>query len=112
VSDIENPGSSDDSDSDSESDEFPDLADMDLSGGDTEDSSDDDDGLSQPPKVSSCSCNARSDDPVLYPECKDGEKGSDQAARSSCGKEKRSKGQRASQDSRRHWQVGELKLVA
>jgi hypothetical protein len=94
VSDIKNAGASNDSDSDDESDEdeFPDLANMDLSSGDTEDSSNApnaDEGPSQkPPKVSSCSCNAKSDDPVLYPECKDQEKGSDQAARSSFGKEK------------------------
>jgi hypothetical protein len=94
VSDIENVGASDDSDSDNKSDEdeFPDLANMDLSGRDTKDSSsapDNDEGPSQKlPKVSSCSCNAKSDDPVLYPECKDREKGSDQAARSSFGKEK------------------------
>jgi hypothetical protein len=116
VSDIENVGASDDSDSNDESDEdeFPDLADMDLSSGDTEDSSNapnDDKGPSQkPPKASSCSYNAKSDDPVLYPECKDQEKGSDQAVRSSFGKEKWSKGQRASQDSQQ--QVEELILVA
>jgi hypothetical protein len=49
VSDIENAGASDDSNSDDESDEFPDLANMDLSGGDTKDSSNapnDDKGLS------------------------------------------------------------------